>query len=288
MAGSQPLSLQELHARISRLENDITHIRSEYLQVKNENNQLKYEFTQLKNELWRLMYRQSVSEERLDGMEPRVQEIMRRIAATSLGGGGFNSVGDVGSGWVAFNNNFHTNEAGNLSGVLGGSPFKSQVGADGSGASQNVPPLPGTGASYTTINPALLGQPSYPLLSGLDSGANPGISLPYSGGHASSGHGRQLAQQYWTQNASQNNPGNMYPVDSGSGHQQVSIPETGAASFAHNAPTVMLTNQASPRFPISNSPGASGRRAPLGAMFLVPHLTSPLAQAARRERHPAP
>lgn len=264
--GSQPLSLLELQARISRLENEVTELKRENGELKDENGELKDEVRELKD-------RQSVSEGRFGNMETQVQELTRRLAATSIGGGLLNSVGHHGLGVVPFNNNFQTNEAGNPSGTLSGFSFKPQIGGYGGGASQNVPLHTGNGALYDTINPALLRQPCHPQPRGFDSAMNPGTSLSHSGGHTTLGG--PSPQAFWVANALQSHPGTLQPGYASSLNQQTSVPATGATSFAHNTLPVTFTNQIPARPQASNSPGASGRRAPLGAMYQVPPPARP-------------
>lgn len=268
--GSQPLSLLELQARISRLENEITEVKNESRQVID---QLKRENDELKDEVRELRDRQSVSEGRFGNMETQVQELTRRLAATSIGGDLLNSVGHHGSGVAAFNNNFQTNEAGNPSGTLSGFSFKPQIGAYGGGASQHVSLHTGNGPLYDTIDPALLRQPCHPQSRGFDSATNSGISLSHSGGHTT--FGGPFQQPFWTPSALQSHPGALQPVFPSSVNQQTSVPATGAPSFAHNTLPVTYTSPIPARPQASNSPGGSGRRAPLGAMYQVPPPARP-------------
>ncbi|KAG9051157.1 hypothetical protein FS837_011272 [Tulasnella sp. UAMH 9824] len=279
--GSQPLSLLELQARISRLENEITESRQVIDQLKrendelrDENDELRDENDELKDEVRELRDRQSVSEGRLGNVETQLQELTRSFAATSIGGGLSNSVGHHGSGVMAYNNNFQTNGAVNPSSILNGLPFQSQIGANGGGASQHVPLRAENGAPYDTINPALLGPPFHAQSRGFDSATNRGISLSHSGGHTT--HGGPVPQTFWVTTAQQSSPNTIPPVYPSSVNQQTSVPATGAPSFAHNTLPVMYTNPFPVRSQASNSPGASGRREPLAmGAYQVPPPARP-------------
>lgn len=248
-------------------------IKNENRRIINENNQLKHENDQLKNEVLGLKHRQSASDGRLDQLETRVQEVMRELAARSVGGGSLNSVGDPGLGVAAFDDNFRTNEAGNNSGILDGFALKPQTGVYNCGNSHALGLHPGTGISYDTINPASFGQPFHHQSSGFDPTANPGISLSYSGEHSTPvGF---LSQTFLIQGTSQNGSASMHAVDASSRHPPTLNPANARPSFAHNAPTVTVTNQSPNRFQASGSPGVIGRRGPLGAIFRVPPWPPP-------------